>query len=288
MSAQRPLFFGETHWELPGFDRSEIVIVPVPFDLTSSWLKGADGGPEAIIAASPNLEFYDIETGTEVYRRGIHVNETVRAESSLEMVDACRSVVSAILAHGKFPVVLGGEHTVTLGPVQAVAERFPGVSVLHLDAHGDRRDTYEGDPLSHACVIARVKEVTRPLVSVGIRSIDKSELPSLAEDTVFYANDIEGRRDWIDAAVEALGPNVYVTIDLDVFEPAVMPSTGTPEPGGLGWYDVIRLLKKVADSRRVVAFDIVEFLPSPGNKAPDFLTAKLLYTFLSYIFANRK
>jgi agmatinase len=184
-------------------------------------------------------------------------------------------------------VVLGGEHSVTLGPVQAAAERHPGLSVLHLDAHGDRRESYEDDPHSHACIIARVKEVTRPIVSVGIRSIDKSEVDSLAEDTVFYAADIEGRRDWIEQAVAALGNEVYVTLDLDVFDPAIMPSTGTPEPGGMGWYEVVRLLKAVAESRRVVGFDLVELSPTPDNKAPDFLTAKLLYTFLSYIFAKR-
>ena len=288
MSGTPPSRFGESGWDRPGPDRSEIVLAPVPFDLTASWMKGSDGGPVALLDASPNLEFYDIETGTEVYRRGIHVLEPIRAASSAEMVEAGRRVVGGLLDRGQFPVVLGGEHTVALGPVRAAAERHPGLSVLHLDAHGDRRHTYEGDPLSHACVMARVKEITRPVVSEGVRSIDRSELGSLREDTVFYASDIEGSRDWIGRAVDSLGTDVYVTVDLDVFDPSIMPSTGTPEPGGMGWYDVLRLLKAVAESRRIVAFDIVELSPNPANKAPDFLAAKLLYTFLSYIFANRR
>lgn len=285
--ASSPLRFGEPDWELPDPDRAAIVLVPVPFDLTTSYVKGSDRGPEALLAASPNLEFYDIETGTEVYLRGIHVAQPVVADSSAEMVESSRRIVGGLLDRGQFPVVLGGEHTVSLGPVQAAAERYPRLSVLHLDAHGDRRAAYEGNPLSHACVMARVKEVVDRVVSAGIRSIAKSELESLRGDTVFYAHEIEGSRDWTERAVAALGPDVYVTIDLDVFDPALMPSTGTPEPGGLGWYDVMRLLRAVAESRRVVGFDIVELSPVPGNPGPDFVAAKLLYAFLSRIFAKR-
>lgn len=287
MTRHSPLHFGEPDWEIPSLDRAEIVLVPVPFDLTTSYGKGSDRGPQAVLDASPNLEFYDIETGTEVFRRGIHVHEPIVAETSPEMVEASRAAVGRILDLGKFPVVLGGEHTVSVGPVRAAAERYPGLSVLQLDAHGDRRDAYEGNPLSHACIMSRIKESVGRVASAGIRSIDKSELQSLRQDTVLYAHEIHGSADWIPRAVGALGPDVYVTIDLDVLDPSLMPSTGTPEPGGLGWYDVVRLLKGVAETRRVVAFDVVELAPVPGNTGPDFIAAKLLYTFLSYIFANR-
>ncbi len=286
MTEPRERKFGEAGWDLPTLEESAIVLLPVPFDKTSSWMKGADKGPDALLDASPNLEFYDIETRTEVYRRGIHVHAPLVADETAAMMAEAERVAGELMDRGKFVVTLGGEHSVTVGPVRAAALRHPGLSLLQLDAHGDRRAAYEGDPLSHACVIARAKEVVRRVTSVGIRSIDASEVESLAEDTVFYAADVAGRFDWIDAAVESLGPEVYVTIDLDVFDPSVMPSTGTPEPGGLGWYEVVRLLRAVTKARRVVAFDVVELAPS-ANKAPDFLAAKLVYTFLSYVFADR-
>jgi len=256
----------------------------VPYDKTSTWIKGADNGPSALIEASGNMELYDIETDSSVCEKGIFTDKPVREDSTPEkMVAAVRKRVSGHLSNGKFVVVLGGEHSVTFGSVQAHADRFKDMSVLQLDAHSDLRDEYEGSKYNHACVMARIKEIC-PIVQVGIRSMDVSEKENLGKNNVFFAKDIHDNREWMDKAVALLKDNVYVTIDLDVFDPSIMPSTGTPEPGGLGWYDVLALLKKVVASRNVVGFDVVELCPSKHNKAPDFLAAKLVYSLLGYKF----
>ena len=276
--------FGYLPEEFSGLDESKIVIVPVPYDKTSTWIKGADNGPSALIEASGNMELYDIETDSSVCEKGIFTDKPVREDSTPEkMVAAVRKRVSGHLSNGKFVVVLGGEHSVTFGSVQAHADRFKDMSVLQLDAHSDLRDEYEGSKYNHACVMARIKEIC-PIVQVGIRSMDVSEKENLGKNNVFFAKDIHDNREWMDKAVALLKDNVYVTIDLDVFDPSIMPSTGTPEPGGLGWYDVLALLKKVVASRNVVGFDVVELCPSKHNKAPDFLAAKLVYSLLGYKF----
>jgi agmatinase len=178
-------------------------------------------------------------------------------------------------------VVVGGEHSVSVGAVQAHVDRYPGLSVLQLDAHADLRDEYEGSKYNHACVMARIRELC-PIVQVGIRSMDISEKPALAENRVFFAHAIHGSLTWIDQVVAGLTERVYLTIDLDAFDPSIMPSTGTPEPGGLGWYEVLTLLKTVCRRRTVVGFDVVELCPVETNWAPDFLAAKLIYKILSY------
>lgn len=268
------------------YEAARIVILPVPFDRTSTWLKGCDKGPQAIIEASPNLEFYDIETDTEVYRQGIHTADPVIADNSLDMLQAVERRVAGCLADGKLVVTLGGEHSVTIGAVRAYAAHRPGLCVLHLDAHLDQRDEYDGTPYSHACTMARVAEATPHIVSVGIRSMDISERERLHGIKTFFAHDIAGALNWVPEVVRELHSPVYVTIDLDVFDPSLMPSTGTPEPGGLDWYAVMRLLKKVAHTKTILGFDVVELCPS-ADKAPDFIAAKLVYTLLSYIFAGK-
>lgn len=268
------------------YKTARIVILPVPFDQTSTWLKGSDKGPQAIIEASPNLEFYDIETDSEVHKQGIHTAESVVANGSLGMLEAVRRRVSEYLGDAKFVVTLGGEHSVTIGAVRAHAVNQPDLCVLHLDAHLDQRDEYDGTPYSHACTMARVAEVAPDIVSVGIRSMDISERDRLRRIKTFFAHDIVGARDWIPNVIEQLQGPVYITIDLDVFDPSLMPSTGTPEPGGLGWYDVMRLLREVTRAREIVGFDVVELCPSE-NRAPNFVVAKLVYTLLSYIFAAK-
>ncbi len=263
---------------------AEIVVVPVPFDGTSTWKKGADRGPQAILDASANVELYDIETDSEVYLHGIFTDAPVDAGPSPDdMVAAVEQRVRRHLEDKKFTVTIGGEHSVSIGAVRAYAEAFAGMSVLQLDAHSDLRDEYEGSKNNHACVMARIKE-TCPIVQVGIRSMDVSEKPAVDPDGVFFARDIHGRTDWIDRAVAQLTDPVYVTIDLDVFDPSIMPSTGTPEPGGLLWYEVLALLGAVCRRKRLVGFDVVELCPIENNWAPDFLAAKLIYQLLSYKF----
>jgi len=263
-----------------------IVVLPVPYDETSTWMKGADRGPDAIIDASYNMYLYDIDTDSEVYTRGIHTDDPVSEKSSPEaMVDAVRARVARHLAAGKFVVTLGGEHSVTVGAVRAHAERHPGMSVLQLDAHADLQEEFHGSRYNHACVMARVRE-SCPVVQAGIRSLDGAELKAADPERLFLAEDIRDSREWIDRAVSLLTDEVYVTIDLDAFDIAVMPATGTPEPGGLGWYEVIDLLKKVSKEKKIVGFDVVELCPNPYARQCDYLAAKLVYRLLSYIFMN--
>jgi len=276
--------FGYLHEEYRNPDNAGIVIIPAPYDQTSTWIKGADQGPQAIIEASANMELYDIETDSEVYLKGIFTDEPIEADLFPDdMVEAVRRRVGKHLERGRFTVVVGGEHSVSIGSVQAHVEAESEITVLQLDAHADLRDRYEGSKYNHACVTARIKEMC-PVVQVGIRSMDSSEKEALEGGTVFFAKDIHSHTDWIAEAVAELPKKVYVTIDLDVFDPSIMPSTGTPEPGGLLWYEVLSLLKTVFDKKEVVAFDVVELCPNSRNKAPDFLAAKLIYKLLSYKF----
>lgn len=268
------------------YAQAAAVILPIPFDKTSTWLKGADKGPSAIIEASKYLELYDIETDSEVYREGIFTAKPIHAASSSVLLKKTEAAVAEYLRDNKLVVSLGGDHSVSMGVIKAYARHYRDLSILHLDAHADSRESYEGSPYNHACVIARARELTREIVSVGIRSMDASERANADRDRMFFAHDIQGADTWIKKAVSRLTDQVYITIDLDVFDPGLVPSTGTPEPGGLGWYQVMKLLAAVATSKRIVGFDIVELCPSK-NKAPDFLAAKLIYTLLSYIHAHR-
>ncbi len=282
MSTSPTANFGGLPPEYSGAAGSRVVIVPVPYDGTSTWIKGADKGPAAILSASANMELYDIETDSQPYLDGIFTDEAVTEDRCPEaMVEAVRHRVQGHLANRKLTVVVGGEHSVSVGAVQAYADRYPGLSVLQLDAHTDLRDEYEGSQYNHACVMARVRELC-PIVQVGIRSMDISEKPALTKDRVFFAHEIHDSLTWIDRVVAQLTEQVYLTIDLDAFDPSIMPSTGTPEPGGLGWYQVLTLLKAVCRRRTVVGFDVVELCPVKTNWAPDFLAAKLIYRILSY------
>jgi agmatinase len=272
---------------LSSYGNSAIVILPVPFDRTSTWKKGAARGPAAIIAASENMELFDIETGTEVCRQGIHTSSPIRARSPRLMIQKTGDTVSRMLDEGKFVTVTGGEHTVSLGSIRAHAKRFSNLSILQLDAHTDMRDKYEGEKYSHACVMARAGEIVRNIVQVGIRSMDSSELLNIDRKRVIFDHDRKKTASWMDRAIRMLTRNVYITIDLDVFDPSVMPSTGTPEPGGMDWYDVTGFLEKVIKKKNVVGFDVVELCPQPGIHAPDFLAAKLIYRTLSMIFKKR-
>jgi agmatinase len=266
------------------YDQSEIIILPVPYDETSTWIKGSDKGPDAIMEASVNLEFYDVETCTEVHKKGIHTIKPVKEKRSPEaLVAAVRSSVLKLLNEKKFPVIVGGNHTVSIGSVRAFAEHFQDLSVLQLDAHSDLRQEYEGSQFNHACTMARIKEVV-PAVQVGIRSVSADELSYIDAERIFYAHDLFYDKELYKEAAGRLTQNVYVTIDLDVFDPSLMPSTGTPEPGGPGYFELMHFLRYVAENKNIAGFDVVELCPSPINKAPDFIAAKVIYQLLSYIF----
>ena len=269
--------------------RSRIAVLPVPYDETSTWQKGADQGPQAIIDASAAVEWYDIPTGTEVCRRGIATLPPVDFKGSPEeLADRVDAAVTGILDRHQFPVTLGGEHSISIGAIRAAARRYRNLSVLQIDAHGDTREEYEGSTHNHACVMARAREWC-PIVQVGIRAVDAAEMERMERGRVFFAHEIAGNPDdsWMGRAIAKLTGDVYVTIDLDAFDPSLLPATGTPEPGGLGWYEVDRFLQKVVAARNVVAFDVVELLPLPGQHASDFAAAKLVYRLMSLVFAGR-
>lgn len=278
--------FGDLPEEYSTLNNAGIVVVSVPYDKTSTWIKGADKGPAAIIEASTHMELYDIETDTEIYKKGIFTSEPVDGKEIPEdMVKSVTERVCQYLLDNKFAVVLGGEHSVSLGPVRAHIEENTDFTVLQLDAHSDLRDEYEGSRYNHACIMARIKELC-PIVQVGIRSMDSSEKKALDKNRVLFAREIFSNKNWIEKVLSKLSQNVYVTIDLDVFDPSVMPSTGTPEPGGLFWYDVLGLLRAVFENKNVIGLDVVELCPDERNKAPDFLAAKLIYKLLSYKFRD--
>ena len=269
------------------YETAAIAILPVPYDGTSTWMKGADSGPEAILDASVNLEFYDIETDSEVYKKGIATLEPVLTNSSPEaMADEVQHRIEAILTDGKFPVLIGGEHSVSIGAFRAVAKHYPDFSILQLDAHSDMRDEYEGSSHNHACVMARAKELTENITQVGIRSSAIEEKKNIRPDRIFYAHLLKDDKDWMQKVYAQLGKQVYITIDLDVLDPAYMPSTGTPEPDGLTYREVINLLKIISMEHHIIGLDVVELCPHHENKAPDFLAAKLIYQFLSMNFTK--
>ncbi len=278
--------FGYLPEEYSSLERARIAVVSVPYDRTSTWLKGANEGPTAIIEASAHMELYDIETDSEVYRKGIFTTEPVGGElPPEEMIERVTEEVQSYIGDGKFVVVVGGEHSVSIGSVRAHIANNTDITVVQLDAHCDLRDEYEGSKYNHACVMARIAELCQ-IVQVGIRSMDSSEKVALDKSRVVFAKDIYENKNWVEKAVSKLSGKVYITIDLDVFDPSIMPSTGTPEPGGLLWHDALGLLRAVFENRDVVGFDVVELCPDERNKAPDFLAAKLIYKLLSYKFKD--
>lgn len=278
--------FGDFPSEFSDEKNAAIAILPVPYDGTSTWMKGADRGPAALLEASPYLEIYDTETDSEVYRIGICVAEEVTEKSSPEaMTEAVFSKTTQLLQKGKFVALLGGEHSVSFGAIRAHREKYQNLSVLQFDAHTDLRDEYHGSKHNHACVMARAREIC-PVVQVGIRSMDISERKYLSKGNIFLAENIVGKTDWIPQMLEQLTNEVYITIDLDALDPAIMPATGTPEPGGLGWYEILHIIREVSRSKKIIGIDLVELLPRPGTESAVFLAAKLLYKTLGYVFEN--
>jgi agmatinase len=267
------------------YSGSDIIILPVPYDETSTWMKGSDKGPEAILEASVNLEFYDIETSSEAHLKGIHTLDPVlEKETPEKLVNAVYDRTLTLLSGKKFPVIVGGNHSVSIGAIKAFAETFKNLSVLQLDAHCDLRQKYEGSEFNHACTMARAREFA-PIVQVGIRSMSAEELPFADNDRIFYSHQLFYNKLLYGKAIEKLTDNVYITIDLDVFDPSLMPSTGTPEPGGPEYFEIIHFLRDVIRKKNVLGFDVVELCPSAGNKTPDFIAAKIIYQLLSYKFS---
>jgi agmatinase len=286
-----PLAFGGTLPHARSFAESKVVVLPVPVDRTTSYMQGTRNGPREILLASSHMELWDEEVGADVHDVGIYTLPEMELPFGElpPLMDEIRRVAREIFSHDKFLVTLGGEHSITGPLVAAAAERYPGLAVLQIDAHADLRESYMGTIHNHACAMRRVLEHAT-LTQVAIRSLSTEEAAAIPElnTRIFY--DATMRRDpnWVDEVVRSLGDPVYVTIDVDGLDPAIMPATGTPEPGGLSWYETLALLRATSASRRVVALDVVELSPLPGLVAPNFLCAKLVYKILSYQFSKSR
>lgn len=273
--------------EYASWNASQVVVLPVPYDLTTSYQPGARRGPQAIIEASCQLELYDDELESEPYHVGIHTLPPLESVVSgpEAMAKRIAQSVARILAAKKFPVVLGGDHAVTHGVIRAIKDRFSSFSVLQLDAHADLRDRYQDSKWSHATVGRRISERAQ-LVQLGVRSFSSAEAAFLQQANTNITS--VPARTWhrdaaaLDRALNELKDPIYITIDLDVFDPAIMPATGTPEPGGLHWYQVLSVLKRIFEHHTVIGCDVVELAPVPGMVAPDFLSAKLVYKLIGY------
>ncbi len=273
--------------ELAKLEQAKIVLIPVPYDGTSTWQKGADKGPEAFLNASENMELYDIETDTEVYQQGVFLADPVSENSSPEaMVEAVHQATKKYIKKNKFVTIFGGEHSVSIGTIRAFNEMFPSLTVLQLDAHADLRKEYEGSKCNHACAVYEASQTTN-LIQVGIISMDAIEKTVMDEEKTYFAHEMAVDDTWMDSAIDQMTDNVFITIDLDAFDPSIMPSTGTPEPGGLLWYETLEFLKQVFEEKNVVGFDIVELCPNTVDKSSDFLAAKLYYKMLSYKFMDQ-
>ena len=283
-----PLTFGGLE-HIRSFEDSRAVVFPVPFERTTSYVTGTRNAPREILLASGQVELWDEETASEAYARGIYTLPEIDLPYNDIRValDEIRRVAEEILARDKFLVVLGGEHSVSVPIVEAVAARTPGVSVLQIDAHADLRESYQGSKYSHASAMRRIVEHA-PAVQVGIRSLCREEsqaIPTL-RTKVFFDHNMRQDPNWIEHVVASLSDQVYITIDADGLDPAIMPAVGTPEPGGLSWHETVALLRAVLTRRHVVGCDLVELCPLPGMVGPNFLCAKLLYKILSYRFAK--
>jgi agmatinase len=276
--------------EYSSYDKSKIVILPVPYEATTSYGKGTSKGPDAILNASHFVEFFDEEMKRELcFEKGICslLPLDVKNKKGKLALDYINKNVNKLIKDKKFVVTLGGEHTISTAPIKAHFDNFKDLSILHFDAHSDLRDEYENTKYSHACFASRVAEFTTDITQVGIRAQCIEEYRFIKEKGIrtFYAYEIHNgkyRKNWDDKVINTLKKNVYVTFDIDYFDPSIMPSTGTPEPDGFLWSETMRLLKKLGKRKNVVGFDVVELAPVKSFPYPDFLTAKLVYKMLNY------
>ena len=283
-----PFNFGGLDDEHGALDGARVVVLPAPYDFSTTYQSGTRWGPRAILAASQNMELWDEELGA-TFRSGIHTLPEIEptAAGPEAMAERVEQAVGWILDRGKLPVLLGGEHSLTAGAVRAAAKRTRGLSVLQLDAHADMRDRYLDSPYSHACVMRRVREIV-PAVSVGIRSMSEEEARSFEREPapVWSTRTFRALAGRFEPILKALTDQVYVTFDLDALDPGILPGTGTPEPGGLDWYEAVDLLAAVARRSRIVGFDVVELAPIPGQVASDFLAARLTYRMMGLSLAS--
>ncbi len=281
MNSESKYFTGE----YCSYENARVAVLPVPLERSTSYLQGTAAAPAAIIEASYNVELYDIQLDSEPYLSGIHTLSSLifpKNESIDISLTKIESAVLRIIQNGKFPVILGGEHTLSYPVFLAFNQRFPELSILHLDAHTDLRDQYLNDPYSHACVMRRIRERTQNIVSIGIRSVSQEEMDYIKSEQpiIYFDHDIQQNGLPIEKILSELTENVFVTFDLDAINPAELPSVGTPEPGGLGWYQAVELFEAVFANKNVVGFDVVELKPDGINLHSDFWAAKMIYKMI--------
>ncbi len=281
MIKRMPHFLDMDDERLYELDNARYVILGVPYDGTSTFVKGADKGPQAILDASDSLELYDIQYQYEGWLAGIHTDHhDYDLQTPETMVDSVYRRMNHFLGMGKRPILLGGEHSVSVGAIRAMAESYPDLTVLQIDAHADLRDSYHDSPYNHACVMRRAQEVAN-VVQIGIRNVCSEELPNVVPENIFYAHLIHNQEDWMEKALGRLSDNIYITVDLDGFDPSILPATGTPLPGGLQWYPTLAFLEKVFKNKNVVGFDVVELCPQEDSKVSDVMAATLVYKMLT-------
>lgn len=293
--SKRPFNFGGLSEEYTNFKRAKVVVLPVPYERTTSYKKGTSSGPRSIIDASTYMETFDDELNQETYRIGIHTMEELNMSDlpPEEINKKIGETVKEIVKAGKFPIVLGGEHSISVGLVAALKEFYEDISVLYLDAHYDLRNEYDDTKFSHACAARRISEIA-PVVEVGVRSMSKEEkdflndLPKGAKVDIISVYDILDDAMWNDKVNRLLSKNVYISIDLDVFDPALMPAVGTPEPGGIGWYEFLELMHDVIMDKNIVGMDVVELCPIKDQPASDFFAAKMIYRLLGYMYSSKR
>jgi agmatinase len=262
-------------------ENAKYVLLPVPYDGTSTYIKGAEKGPQAIIDASDSIELYDIQTELEAYKSGIYTDKYPYSFATPEKMAAeVKERVQHFLQQNKKVGLLGGEHSISIGAIEAFAEKYRNLSVLQIDAHADLRDSYNGSAYNHACVMRRAQEVAN-VVQVGVRNVCIEEKNNIIPENIFYAHDICGKTEWMQQAINRLSEHVYLTVDLDGFDPSIVPATGTPLPGGLLWYETLAFLELLFKSKKVVGFDVVELCPQNDNKISDVLAAVLVYKVIS-------
>jgi agmatinase len=280
--------FGGIPEEFANPEKAKIFLQSIPYDGTSTWGKGADKGFAAFLEAAENMELYDIETDSEVYRKGIHILPELSGFLSPEdMYEQVFSKTKELLARDRFLTFFGGEHSISIPIIDAFMDRYKDLTILQIDAHTDLRPEYLGTKYNHACAMYNASTRAN-LVQVGIRSMDQPEKQFIQEGNCFFAHDIHNDPLWVEKVLARIGRKVYISFDLDAFDPSIMPATGTPEPGGLNYHETTGFLRKVIEQKEIVGFDIVELAPIDGLTAPEFLTAKLYYKMLSYLFKNER
>jgi agmatinase len=304
--ARKKIWFGGEDNFNRSYEKSQVVVLPLPYERTTTYQKGTKKGPRAILEASENMELYDEELDREIFQIGIYTLPplNITAKKPEPAIKQIEKKVAHIIKEGKLPVILGGEHTITVGAVSAFKKKYKKLTVVQLDAHADLRNQYLGSRFNHACTMARVLE-QYPVVQIGIRSMSAEEGRMIRgqsgtvkksphmyrhhgrkENWILFASDMT-EPGWIGKILSKIDGPVYLTIDLDYFDPSIMPAVGTPEPGGLRWYPTLRFLKRLSKKTRILGFDLVELCPRGNNLAPDFLAAKLAYKLLGYIFYER-